>query len=174
MAKGEFTNLKGTGKPLANHNHNPYIDIVTHKINQVLIENGFSPQWVMLEKDIRSEITNLKLRLEEERRKLGKIPLKESEKFVWNKLLDALSDDVKQINKKINDYNLIVPLLSKQMVHMNLEKLSEKFLKDYPSLDLTLAEKKVNKECRQDQRSTSTEPCLFDLLNSLWKSKYDH
>lgn len=174
IAKGEFTNLKGTGKPLANQNHNPYIDIVTHKINQVLIENGFSPQWVMLEKDIRSEITNLKLRLEEERRKLGKIPLKESEKFVWNKLLDALSDDVKQINKKINDYNLIVPLLSKQMVHMNLEKLSEKFLKDYPSLDLTLAEKKVNKECRQDQRSTSTEPCLFDLLNSLWKSKYDY
>ncbi|KZS05018.1 Uncharacterized protein APZ42_031961 [Daphnia magna] len=170
IAKGEFTNLKGTGKPLANQNHNPYIDIVTHKINQVLIENGFSPQWVMLEKDIRSEITNLKLRLEEERRKLGKIPLKESEKLVWNKLLDVLSDDVKQINKKINDYNLIVPLLSKQMVHVNLEKLSEKFLKDYPSLDLTVAEKKVNKECRQDQRSTSTEPCLFDLLNSLWKS----
>ncbi|KAK4024113.1 hypothetical protein OUZ56_009501 [Daphnia magna] len=61
--------------------------------SRVLIENGFSPQWVMLEKDIRSEITNLKLRLEEERKKLGKMPLKESEKFVWNKLLDVLNDD---------------------------------------------------------------------------------
>ncbi len=35
IAKGEFTNLKGTGKPLQNQNHNPYIDVVTHKINQV-------------------------------------------------------------------------------------------------------------------------------------------
>ncbi|XP_057380406.1 dnaJ homolog subfamily C member 28-like isoform X2 [Daphnia carinata] len=170
MAKGEFTNLKGTGKPLVNQNHNPYVDIVTHKINQVLIENGFSPQWVMLEKDIRSEITNLKFRLEEGRRKLGKMPLTESEKFVWNKLLDELKDDVKQINKKINDYNLIVPLLNKQMVHVNLKKMSEKYLKDFPSLDLTLTEKKVNEECRKVQRSTSTEPGLFDLWNSLWKS----
>ena len=37
MAKGEFTNLKGNGKPLQNQNHNPYIDVVTHKINQVRV-----------------------------------------------------------------------------------------------------------------------------------------
>jgi hypothetical protein len=36
IAKGEFTNLKGVGKPLETQNHNPYIDVVTHKINQVL------------------------------------------------------------------------------------------------------------------------------------------
>ena len=35
MAKGDFSNLKGSGKPLQFQNHNPYIDIATHKINQV-------------------------------------------------------------------------------------------------------------------------------------------
>ena len=35
MSKGEFTNLKGSGKPLEYQNHNPFVDIVTHKINQV-------------------------------------------------------------------------------------------------------------------------------------------
>ena len=35
MSKGEFKNLKGTGKPLQYQNHNPFIDVVTHKVNQV-------------------------------------------------------------------------------------------------------------------------------------------
>ena len=36
MAKGDFSNLKGAGKPLQYQNHNPFVDIATHKINQVL------------------------------------------------------------------------------------------------------------------------------------------
>lgn len=36
MSKGEFSNLSGTGKPLPQHqNTNPYVDFVTHKLNQV-------------------------------------------------------------------------------------------------------------------------------------------
>ena len=35
MAKGKFDNLKGFGKPLPDRNHNPYVDTLTHKINQV-------------------------------------------------------------------------------------------------------------------------------------------
>lgn len=36
MKKGDFNNLKGFGKPL-NHSKslNPYVDFVTHKLNQV-------------------------------------------------------------------------------------------------------------------------------------------
>lgn len=37
MSKGEFENLRGTGKPLSSHqNTNPYVDFVTHKMNQVI------------------------------------------------------------------------------------------------------------------------------------------
>lgn len=37
MNKGEFTNLTGMGKPLKDDlsSQNPYVDFVTHKLNQV-------------------------------------------------------------------------------------------------------------------------------------------
>lgn len=140
---------------------------------QILIENGFSPQWVMLEKEIRLEITNVKHRLRSERLKLGEIPLNASERLVWNKFLNSLNDDVKQINKKINDYNLIVPLLSKQMVHINLSKISEKCLRDNPS-NSAMEYASIKQEDRQNQstRSSDTEPVIFGLLNFVWKNRY--
>lgn len=36
MSKGEFSNLSGVGKPLKSlENRNPYVDLVTHKLNEV-------------------------------------------------------------------------------------------------------------------------------------------
>lgn len=37
MARGEFDNLAGQGKPLSKKfdHHNPYVDLVTQKLNQV-------------------------------------------------------------------------------------------------------------------------------------------
>ncbi|XP_046658165.1 dnaJ homolog subfamily C member 28-like [Daphnia pulicaria] len=173
IAKGEFANLRGTGKPLETQNHNPYIDVVTHKINQILIENGFSPQWVMLEKEIRLEITNIKHRLRNERLKLGEIPLSASERLLWSKVLNSLNDDVKQVNKKINDYNLIVPLLNKQMVHINLFKISENCLRDNPS-NSTMEHSSIKQEHRRQDHSTGStdfEPGIFGLLNLVWKNR---
>jgi DnaJ family protein C protein 28 len=37
MSRGEFDNLAGTGKPLKHQASNPYVDFVTHKMNQVTI-----------------------------------------------------------------------------------------------------------------------------------------
>lgn len=137
---------------------------------QILIENGFSPQWVMLEKEIRSEIANIKNRLRIERLKLGEIPLRASERLVWDKFLNALNDDVKQINKKINDYNLIVPLLSKQMVHVNMSKMSEVCLSENPS-NLTIGHESIKQEHRQDQPACSTEHgSIFGLFDLVWKN----
>jgi hypothetical protein len=36
MSRGEFDNLAGTGKPLKYQASNPYVDFVTHKMNQVM------------------------------------------------------------------------------------------------------------------------------------------
>lgn len=35
MSRGEFDNLAGAGKPLKHQTSNPYVDFVTHKMNQV-------------------------------------------------------------------------------------------------------------------------------------------
>lgn len=59
MAKGDFDNLPGAGKPLPHVNHNPYIDATTHNLNRILINNGYVPHWVTLEKEIRSELSPL-------------------------------------------------------------------------------------------------------------------
>jgi hypothetical protein len=39
MSRGDFNNIKPTGKPL--HERNPhYMDFTTYKINEILIDNG--------------------------------------------------------------------------------------------------------------------------------------
>ena len=53
MARGDFDNLPGAGKPIQYSDHNPYVDTMTHNLNKILINNGYVPEWVTLEKDIR-------------------------------------------------------------------------------------------------------------------------
>ena len=50
---GDFDNLSGAGKPLPERViYNPYEDFTTHKMNQILVDGGFAPEWIMLKKDI--------------------------------------------------------------------------------------------------------------------------
>ncbi|XP_044728761.1 dnaJ homolog subfamily C member 28 [Chrysoperla carnea] len=129
MSKGEFNNLPGSGKPLKlNQNFNPYVDFTTHKLNQVLIENGFTPEWITLQKGIREDITKLKSALAEDRKMFNAMPLTDEEERRWEKCLEKYHDTVDKINKKIQYYNLVVPILQKQMVNVNIKKLSKKIL----------------------------------------------
>ncbi|KAI9577230.1 hypothetical protein GQX74_005764 [Glossina fuscipes] len=51
MPKGDFNNLSGAGKPLSNaQTQNPYLDFTTHKLNKILLDNGFTPEWITLYK----------------------------------------------------------------------------------------------------------------------------
>ena len=51
--EGDFDNLSGSGKPLPERVvYNPYEDFTTHKMNQILVDGGFAPEWIMLKKDI--------------------------------------------------------------------------------------------------------------------------
>lgn len=53
MQRGDFDNLAGYGKPIDYKDHNPLLDATTYKINKMLKDEGFAPDWIMLEKDIR-------------------------------------------------------------------------------------------------------------------------
>lgn len=128
MSRGDFDNLPGKGKPLKPMSHNPYIDTITHKLNEVLINNGFTPQWILLEKDIRSERMQIKEKLKFARSKFGAMPLSNTDLADWSKEMLALQDDVDSLNAKINNYNLLVPILEKQMVNFCLAKEAEKVL----------------------------------------------
>ena len=91
MAKGHFDNLKGQGKPLSStSSYNPYVDFVTHKMNEILIENGFAPEWISLNKEITDEINSIKNTLIKERKNLGPYPLNYKEEFKWKEIINNL------------------------------------------------------------------------------------
>ncbi|KAK7080439.1 subfamily C member [Halocaridina rubra] len=135
IAKGDFDNLSNAGKPLKHQNHNPYVDTVTHKLNEVLINNGYAPEWIMLEKEIRDDRTRIRQALLRERGKLGALPLCPEDEILWKSALDKLQETISEMNQRINKYNLLVPSLSKQMVHFPLKREAEKALKEGLSKD---------------------------------------
>ncbi|KAM7351183.1 dnaJ homolog subfamily C member 28 [Cochliomyia hominivorax] len=131
MSKGDFNNLTGAGKPLTQaQQQNPYLDFTTHKLNKILIDNGFTPEWITLQRDIREALQQLKKDLASERVYYGEYPLKDMELQKWQKMLEKYEYEIQQINKNIDKYNLIVPILENQFFRVNLESIAEKILKD--------------------------------------------
>ncbi|CAG2056058.1 unnamed protein product, partial [Timema podura] len=92
MAKGDFDHLSGKGKPLPYKNTNPYVDFVTQKMNEVLIENGFTPEWITLQKEIREELHILRESLFSDRTYFGTFPLFDDEIIEWTKLVARHND----------------------------------------------------------------------------------
>ncbi|XP_039293373.1 dnaJ homolog subfamily C member 28 isoform X3 [Nilaparvata lugens] len=132
MNKGEFDNLPGQGKPLGRQfdHHNPYVDLVTHKLNQVLIDNGFVPEWIQLQKEIRESEDEIRKKLLEERSRLGRLPLNRDDQIRWSRILDNTQIHVDKLNKKIGKYNLVVPMLQKQVVTFNLLREAQRVLEE--------------------------------------------
>ncbi|XP_059061477.1 dnaJ homolog subfamily C member 28 [Achroia grisella] len=130
MSKGEFENLSGKGKPLKDQNTNPYVDFTTHKLNEMLINNGFTPEWITMAKEIDEDIEALKMEVKRDRMSLGPHPLNVTEEAKWKELCDSNRDLAKSINNKINTYNLIVPLINKQKFHVEIDSIFEDVLKN--------------------------------------------
>ncbi|CAG2106244.1 unnamed protein product [Medioppia subpectinata] len=125
MAKGDFDNLSGYGKPLKSRPEYPYLDATTFKLNEILINNGFVPEWVLLQKEIRDLKNDIKAQL---------MALKSKSKLDNVIEKQKLEEKFKEVNKMIEKYNRIVPILHTQQIHMNIEKEIQK------------AEDRVNKE----------------------------
>ena len=119
------------------------------------------------------DLVDLKHKLKSERALLGRLPLEGDDATSWKERLDLLMDDVKGINKKINNYNLVVPLLNKQMVHVNLRRLADKCLNEEPSkFDLPPPDPSVkpNKSHLESAAAaTSANSGFFGLFSVLWK-----
>lgn len=129
MARGDFDNLEGSGKPLKQLNeYNPYIDFSTHKMNQIMIDNGFMPTWITLQKEIRDDSDHIRSMLTRMRANYGAYPLPKGEERSWRDSVMKLEDQVEKLNKKIGKFNLTVPILDKQMLLFDLMKESEKIL----------------------------------------------
>jgi hypothetical protein len=101
--------LAGTGKPL-NYDYtreNPYVDTHTHKLNEILKNNGYTPEWAAMDREIRHDIRELRSRLRNTTEPTNEL---------------ALREEIERINKRIDRYNLIAPALHMQMFHLNVDR----------------------------------------------------
>lgn len=121
MARGDFRNLSGDGKPLTKFQDNPYADPMTHNLNRILIDNGYQPPWVVTQRDIREAIAHIRNRLLVGRARLGD-PMTPIEQSQWEQLSASIQEELVKLNKMVDNYNLIVPMLTMQMVHFSLSR----------------------------------------------------
>ena len=119
------------------------------QVNQILVEGGFAPEWIMLKRDITEQQNELRkylynkcdkiLLIDTERKKkndasktwdLGKThDATQSPEKEWKKYCQSIDNDdemIKSLNKNIDKFNLIVPMMNSQMFHFNLEKEADK------------------------------------------------
>ncbi|KAK5614057.1 hypothetical protein CRENBAI_011775 [Crenichthys baileyi] len=125
MARGDFRNLSGAGKPLNKFEHNPYADPMTHNLNRILIDNGYQPPWVVMQHDIRENVARIRNLLLESRARLGD-PMTPAEQNQWEQMCRSIQEELGKLNKMVDNYNLIVPMLSMQMVHFSMPRETER------------------------------------------------
>jgi DnaJ family protein C protein 28 len=163
MSKGDFNNLSGAGKPLQNlQTQNPYSDFTTEKMNKILIDNGFVPEWITLQKEIRDESESLAEKLREERSKLHS-PLEPGEDYRWQESIDKCQEATTKLNKKIDKFNLIVPVMNKQMMHVQLARIADEILKEQPE------SRPTPQPIPESKAPSDYKPSLFSLIDSLIK-----
>lgn len=162
ISKGQFDNLSGKGKPLSHlQSQNPYVDFTQHKINKILLDNGFTPEWITLQKEIRTDIDDLVDVLTHHRSYIGEMPLNDDEKDEWSAIVDRLEYRETDINKKIDKYNLIVPILDQQMCRIQLKKTANKIINSKP-----IERKKIHKPKDSVQTNDNSNKTFLSTL--LW------
>lgn len=152
MARGDFRNLSGAGRPLNKFEHNPYADPMTHNLNRILIDNGYQPGWVITQRDIREATARIRNRLLEGRARLGD-PMTPRESREWEQLCASVEEELVKLNKMVDNYNLIVPMLSMQMVHFRLSREIERAAKGARQRRLEeQTEREVERERRKEEK----------------------
>lgn len=116
MADGAFEKLPGKGKPL-NLGRNPYLDPSLELAYGLLKNNGYAPEWIARDKEIRQnlEAARARLRLAWAQRQDG--PAQEAD---WQVAVARFEESLTQLNGKIDDFNLIVPISSCQRIRLRL------------------------------------------------------
>ena len=94
---------------------------------------------------------NIREQLKVMRRRLGPPPFGRQELHTWDTVLAALAGgDVASVNRNIDKYNLVVPMMNGQMFHFDLAKEAAKVLQDYdPSEDKEEKKESVRSESKK-------------------------
>ncbi|XP_061180349.1 dnaJ homolog subfamily C member 28-like [Saccostrea echinata] len=132
MQRGDFDNLAGYGKPIQYKDRNPLVDATTYKINQMLKDEGFAPDWIMLEKDIRDGILDSRHNLAKVLERIGTPPFPSSHlDKVWKYECEKFKANISLINDSVKKFNLIVPVMKKQLIPYSWDKERDRVMKNH-------------------------------------------
>ncbi|KAK7267837.1 hypothetical protein RIF29_20516 [Crotalaria pallida] len=115
MEEGHFENLPGKGKPLK-LDTNPHADPAEDTLYRILSKNGCAPEWIELNKEIRSKISEWRASL-----KKAWADKSSGDQSKWVESSETLKLQIKEINNMVFRYNLIVPY-GRQMFGLKWEK----------------------------------------------------
>ena len=132
--RGEFDDLPGKGRPL-DLTENPFADPEWRVAYKILQDNGFTLDWIELDKEIRAELKACREQLLQSRRwyerSMAQLEHQESRRaeeerirvqYTWEQALESFADQVAQINKKIELLNLKVPLVYLQRPKISVDE----------------------------------------------------
>ncbi|XP_044488556.1 uncharacterized protein LOC123213219 isoform X2 [Mangifera indica] len=95
MEEGQFEKLPGKGKPL-NLGNNPHADPAEDTLYRILSKNRCAPEWVELNKEIRSLVSAWRVALKKAWAIKGK-----GDHTEWVESVDALQKQLRYINNKV-------------------------------------------------------------------------
>ncbi|MFQ6043541.1 MAG: DnaJ family domain-containing protein [Candidatus Poribacteria bacterium] len=145
MERGDFDNLPNKGKPL-DLSGNPFENPQMRLAYKILKDNGYAPPWIELEKEIRSDLErkeNLLTFLKRRRQRLvelieeaprNKQSIAKTFELECQRSLDSFYQCLVEVNKKIDKFNLIVPIPDKRRKRVSIEMEIDRFKKECPSL----------------------------------------
>ena len=142
-------------------------DSTTRRLNKVLIDSGFAPEWIALEKEIRLDIERHRENLLQKRKKLGPSPLTLLSTDKWERHLKEFHDKLRDTNKKIDKFNMIVPILNKQKVHANFHKEVDRVVKNYGYGIMESNVEEPRKDAGDEKRSDESESFTWNFLQKL-------
>jgi DnaJ family protein C protein 28 len=116
MAEGKFDNLPGKGKPL-NLNKNPYLDPSQELAFDLLQNNQLAPAWIEKDKEIRRELETARNQLRQAWQAHQADPTATEP---WQRAVATFNEKLTKLNRKIDDFNLIAPMLSVQRGRLRL------------------------------------------------------
>lgn len=117
MAEGKFDNLPGKGKPL-DLKENPHLEPGQEWAFGLLKRNGFAPEWIERDKAIRQEMADMRARLRLAWQQQQADPADEGR---WPIAVAKFEERLHKLNRQIDDFNLIVPVLSAHRPRLRLE-----------------------------------------------------
>lgn len=101
-----------------------------------------------------------------ERRYFGPYPLSVVDNVDWSDKVYKYKDLVTTINNKITKFNLVVPILNKQMFHINLENEAQKAIVQGKSSSDVLC---YNNDKKEIVDSGADSENLFTFIHALFR-----